>query len=108
MKNKLLSLLGFILFSTPLAATAQQDGDFTWARDGEAMVITGYTGSGAEVEIPDIGVATEIGAGAFYNKTSLTSLTIPSSVIYIGNGAFYHCTNLTRVFFRGNEPWDIG
>ena len=52
MKNTLLALLGCILLSTPLAATAQQFGDFTYSSDGSAITITGYTGPGGAVTIP--------------------------------------------------------
>ena len=34
MKNTLLALLGFILLSMPLVATAQQSDDFTYTSDG--------------------------------------------------------------------------
>ena len=34
---------------------------------------------------------------AFYDCTSLTSITIPKTVINIGNEAFYRCTSLTSV-----------
>ena len=52
MKNTLLALLGFILLSTPLAATAQQSGDFYYESDGSEITITGYTGGGGDVTIP--------------------------------------------------------
>ena len=35
--------------------------------------------------------------GAFYNCSSLTSITIPSSVTSIGEYAFYGCTGLTNI-----------
>jgi hypothetical protein len=51
----------------------------------------------------DIGV----GDTAFGNCTSLTSLTIPDSVISMGDGAFQWCISLTNVTI-GNSVTNIG
>ncbi|GAB6390787.1 MAG: leucine-rich repeat protein [Treponematales bacterium] len=40
---------------------------------------------------------TSIGNDAFFNCTSLTSVTIPAGVTSIGNRAFSYCTSLTNV-----------
>src|SRR5436190_1483717 len=100
MKNTLLTLLGFILLSTPLAATAQQFGDFIYTSDGSAITIIGYTGLGGPVTIPGTVTGlpvTGIGDGAFQNQNSLTSVTIPSSVTFIGNGALSRCASLVAI-----------
>ena len=55
--------------------------------------------------IPDSVI--EIGDWAFYECTSLTSATIPDSVIEIGDWAFYECTSLTSVTI-GNSVTSIG
>ncbi len=47
--------------------------------------------------IPADGSVTSIGNFAFYNCSSLTSITIPDSVTSIGNSAFYNCSSLTSV-----------
>ena len=57
--------------------------------------LTKYTGTDADVAIPD-GV-TGIGKYAFYFSTSLTSVTIPNSVTTIGPGAFSGCKKLMSV-----------
>ena len=94
MKNILLALLGFILLSTPLAATAQQSGDFTYSTDGSAITITGYTGPGGAVTIPatitGLPVIT-IGNEAFFGQSSLTSVSS------IGASAFGNCTSLVAI-----------
>ena len=130
MKNIRLTLLGFLLLSTLLAVTAQQFGDFTYSSDGSAITITGYTGPGGAVTIPDTiagrpvtrigntafgsrtsltsvmipGSVTNIGPSAFYSCISLANVTIPDSVTRIGNAAFAYCTSLKEVYFKGNTP----
>jgi hypothetical protein len=47
------------------------------------------------ITIPD-GV-TSIGVAAFYDCSSLTSITIPDGVTSIGGGAFWGCTSLTGI-----------
>ena len=49
----------------------------------------------ASITIPDS--VTEIGGGAFENCTSLTSVTIGDSVTSIGGDAFEYCTSLTSI-----------
>ena len=43
------------------------------------------------------GDVTSIGSWAFYQCTSLTSVTIPNSVTSIDTNAFYQCTSLTSI-----------
>ena len=61
-----------------------------------------------------------IGANAFRNRSSLTSITIPYSVTSIGNGAFYGCYGISFYVNRGSyalfyvwsnyntDPYEIG
>ena len=46
--------------------------------------------------------ATSIGNAAFYQASSLASVTIPDSVTSIGTNAFYYCYNLTTVTIPKN------
>jgi uncharacterized repeat protein (TIGR03803 family) len=69
------------------------------------ITITHYTGSGGAVIIPETisGLpVTSIGDGAFFECTSLTSVTIPSSVTSIGADVFFECTSLTSVTIPGS------
>ena len=58
----------------------------------EKGVLKQYVGPGGDVVIPE-GV-TRIDRWAFFNRSSLTSVTIPESVSYIHETAFYGCSGL--------------
>lgn len=51
---------------------------------------------------------TKIRSYAFYNCTSLASVTIPNSVTQIADGAFLNCTNLSNVIIEAVTPPTIG
>ena len=80
---------------------------FNYTYSGGGVTITGYTGSGGAVTIPDTisgNPVTGIGSNAFANCTSLTSVTIPSSVNSIGSYAFYGCRSLTSATIPSGVP----
>jgi BspA type Leucine rich repeat region (6 copies) len=93
---KLLPQMLFLL-TFAWAANAGQSGDFTYSTDGTNVTITGYTGAGGAVDIPDTITnlpVVSIGDGAFSSQGGITSVTIPASVTNIGVEAFYDCYNL--------------
>ena len=68
--------------------------------DDGTVQITAYNGSAETVVIPgtiDGKSVTSIGYEAFYDCSSLTSITIPGSVTEIGSAAFSGCTSLTSI-----------
>ena len=105
-------LVGVFLVVGLARTRAAQSRDFLYESGGtRAVTITGYTGPGGAVTIPDTiegRPVTSIGDRAFYECTGLTSVTIPNSVASVGNGAFSDCTRLTRVYFLGDAPGIAG
>lgn len=81
-------------------STDKVSGDFKYAiADGQA-VITGYTGSAKEVNIPSelngITVAA-LGEKLFNNNNSIEKVTLPDTLTEIGSGAFMYCQKLSEV-----------
>ena len=73
---------------------------FELSEDGASYAVTGYQGAAAEVYIPSYyqGLpVTSIGDWAFYDRSSLTSVTIGDGVTSIGDWAFEGCSSLTSV-----------
>jgi hypothetical protein len=106
------SLLPLLLLLAPPAAVRAQ---FYYVSTNGTITITGYAGPGGDVTIPDTinGLpVTCIGDGAFYNggrpqPYTLTSITIPDSVISIGGAAFAWWGSLRSVTL-GNGLRSIG
>ena len=74
--------------------------DFEYETKG-GLTITGYTGPGGVVTIPEkIGgfPVTRIKSGAFWRCTKLTDIIIPDSVSYIEEKAFKYCSGLTKIY----------
>ena len=89
----------------PIIATAYvgtQYGDYLYYRinNDNTITITDCNESAVSVDIPaqiDGMSVTNIGDRAFQSCDSLTSVTIPDSVMRIYAGAFESCTNLTNI-----------
>ncbi len=100
-KTRILSFLYCVCLVIGLlvicVTAASPEGDFTF--DAATGTITGYKGSGGDVEIPAIigGIdVVAIGERAFDDCTNLTNINIPDSVTTIGNFAF-GWTGLTSI-----------
>lgn len=103
-KQYILLFALLMLCLLPLSVWAQTEGDFVYSViDGQAR-ITAYTGSAAELTIPDtLGgyPVTAIGYCAFRNCTALAQVTLCESVSSIGSNAFQNCFSLSRISLPG-------
>ena len=87
-------------------------GDFAFAVINGVNTLLGYLGNDTEIILPDNynGENYVIGAYAFYNNTSITSIVIGNSVTSIADNAFEGCTNLKKVELNTTtvENWFSG
>jgi hypothetical protein len=94
------SLLFICLLSLVLLLRGVGQAQFAFTNNGEEITITGYTGSGGSVVIPDAindYPVTSIGADAFAYCTNLTGVVISTNVTSLGIESFRNCINLTNV-----------
>ena len=85
--------------------------DYTYVKQAngasQAISITGYTGADAQITVPAVieGLPVVwIGADAFYENMTVTSVTLPEGLWQIGPRAFSGCDNLETV----NIPDTVG
>lgn len=100
-------LLPLLLF---LALHGMVQAEFLYDTTNGTITITGYTGPGGAVTIPETinGLPVRrIGDYAFTFQSGLSSVTIPNTVTNIGVRAFADCSGLTDVFI-GNGVLAIG
>ena len=69
--------------------------DFLTDFEIDGTILTGYSGEGGDVIIPE-GVK-EIAAKAFYGNSKITSVSFPDSLEVIGEAAFTGCPRLEKI-----------
>ncbi len=85
-----------------LPAVVQAQFGFSIANN--QATVSSYSGTGGAVVIPSITPifsypVVGIAGSVFLNKSNITSITIPSSIVSIGDSAFSGCTGLTSIAF---------
>ena len=114
MKKNILSLA--LLLTVSMSAFAQffnyKDIEYKILSEADKTVevYSGKSFNGSELIIPDKVTGweweytvTAIEESAFFNNTSVTSVSIPATVKNIGNNAFQNCSNLTSLTFEGES-----
>ncbi len=112
--KKLWLLVALLLCLALTCATAEKEptlyisGDFAYTllEDGTAE-ITYYVGEATSLVIPSSlnrYSVTSIGDAAFHNRNSLTSITIPDSIVSMGGNPFGYCRNLTTIKVSPDHP----
>ncbi len=80
--------------------TDSESSDFTVEFSANSATVTGYIGSDSEISVPSdfAGIpTTSIASNAFEGNTTISSLTIPDSVVSVGSEAFADCSALQTV-----------
>ena len=90
------------LFASKAEAAGKTYGIYTYevGTDGKITITGCDKSANGAITIPskiDGKPVTSIGDGAFYNCTSLTSITIPNSITSIGKNSFITCWSLTNI-----------
>lgn len=78
----------------------QEYGEFKYTVNGDNVTITGYTGAGGRVVVPqeiDGKTVTAIGDSAFSNCSGLETIKFNSGLQSIGSEAFSGCNNLQNI-----------
>ena len=90
---------GYVAYYADNVLNGSLEGDFVFSIIDGVNTLCVYIGNGCDIVLPTDykGEDYVIGANAFKNEKTVTSVTIPNSVTTIGNSAFYGCTGLTSV-----------
>jgi uncharacterized repeat protein (TIGR02543 family) len=99
-KKKVLPMILVIvllLCILPAVVLMEVSGDYEYSVVNGNATITGYTGAGGDITLPDTlngFTVTAIGSNVFKDRPYITGVTIPDSVLIIGTSAFSGCSGL--------------
>ncbi len=105
-----IAVLLLILSGSTSWAEAGSTNGFNYKSTGTEVIITGYSGTGGTVEIPNSieGLpVTGIGDHGFAGSANITNIIIPNGVRHIDSHAFSTCSSLVSVTI-GNSVTNIG
>lgn len=94
-------ILGIIICKSAVYANNNTSiDDFSYYNNNGEIIITGYSGEGDVIVVPDYidgKPVISIGNYAFRGNTALVSITIPEGVTIIGDSAFSGCKSLEKI-----------
>lgn len=96
MKRRLCLVLFLLMLVTCVTASGEAA---DWNYDANYGILRGYNGAGGDVVVPgelDGFTVDVIGVNVFRGET-ITSLTLPETVLELRSNAIITCDNLTRV-----------
>ncbi|MEI3425941.1 MAG: leucine-rich repeat protein [Christensenellales bacterium] len=96
MKRRLCLILFLLMLVTCVTASGEAA---DWNYDANYAILRGYNGAGGDVVVPgelDGFTVDVIGVSVFRGET-ITSLTLPETVLELRSNAISTCDNLTRV-----------
>ena len=95
-KRSVTGLIAREVYTEPYVSKLSTDENgYSYYTEGDDIILMGYSGDEVNLSLPE-GI-TEIYRYAFYENSSLTSVTIPNSVTKIGSYAFSNCIGITSI-----------
>lgn len=97
----------FLFHGVSVEAAVSADGQYIYEVDASgAATLTGYQGAGTEVVIPDVvdGYPVRFLNNTFRDKNTITSITIPASVLAVNDTAFAGCKAIQSFTVAPENP----
>ncbi len=78
--------------------------DFTAPTSATTLIVPGQYNVTEGVNAGHTFTVEEIGAGTYYNNSTLKEISIPTSITKINESAFSGCSMVNKITFEGSEP----